>query len=62
MPTRTRVFKSLIHRLSGRPVSDPLDAETVFRAFGESVEKRVRMGTGKGRRPSRRRLGPEATR
>ena len=61
MPTRTRVFKSLIHRLSGAPESAGHNAEAVFRAFGETVEKRLRP-TDKARRPPRRRTGKEAGR
>ena len=62
MPTRTRVFKSLIHRLSGAPENAGYDAEEVFRAFGETVEKRLRPDTDKARRPPRRRTGKEASR
>ena len=34
----------------------------VFRAFGETVEKRLRPDTDKARRPTRRRTGKEAGR
>ena len=62
MPTRTRVLKSLIHRLSGASENAGHDAEEVFRAFGETVEKRLRSDTDKARRPTRRRTGKEAGR
>lgn len=54
MPTRTHVFRSLIQRLSGTRDYSADNAETVFRAFGENVEKRLRETAGKTRRTPRR--------
>lgn len=54
MPTRTHVFRSLIQRLSGTSNHGADEAETVFRTFGENVEKRLRGTAGKTRRAPRR--------
>lgn len=54
MPTRTHVFRSLIQRLSGAGGHGADNAETVFRTFGENVEKRLRETAGKTRRAPRR--------
>lgn len=62
MPKRTHVLTSLIHRLSGAPESVGNDAETVFRTFGENVEKRLRPPAGKPRRAPRRPASREASR
>lgn len=56
MPKRTHVLKSLIQRLSGVSEGAGNDAETIFRAFGENVEKRLRPPASKAGRAPRRRL------
>lgn len=37
----TRLFRDLIHRLSGAPARTAADAGEVFRSFAEGVERRL---------------------
>jgi len=62
MPTRTHILKSLIRRLSGASESAGNDAETIFRTFGETVQKRLLTPAGKTRSAPRRRPGRETSR
>ncbi|WP_237155541.1 hypothetical protein [Oryzibacter oryziterrae] len=42
MQMQTRLFRPLIQRLSGAPISPGFDPSDVFREFREQVEKRIR--------------------